>query len=500
MILFVFILFVRKEIKFMEQITIKDIVQVTGGTLLCGDEKKSIREFSIDSRQGSEDSIFVPIIGERVDAHRFIESALKINGATFTSEHRAWDEDKPWLRLAEEEGEVKPWIAVEDTVEAMQKVGTFYRNQLSLPVVAVTGSVGKTTTREMIATALSAGKRVFQTEGNQNSQIGVPLTLSHMTANHETAVLEIGMSERGQIETLTRMIRPNIAVVTVIGVSHIAQLKSQENICQEKMDIVKGLPEDGMVFLNGDDPFLSAYRGKLEKKTFFYGLGEECDYRAEEIYYGDGQTRFFFCHGNLRLPVCLNTMGEHNVRNALAALGVAHQTGVNLEKAAEKLCTFCGQRQQIIAGERCTIIDDTYNASPDSMKAAINVLSSMKIEGKRIAALSDMLELGEEEKAYHYAVGKYIAGKNIDEVIVFGELSREILRGIEENLASEVGEKKEQNSSSPKITLLHVDTREEMIQWLLSHVQPEDAVLLKASNGMKLSEVSKALQAAKKEV
>lgn len=484
----------------MEQITIKDIVQVTGGTLLCGDEKKSIREFSIDSRQGSEDSIFVPIIGERVDAHRFIESALKINGATFTSEHRAWDEDKPWLRLAEEEGEVKPWIAVEDTVEAMQKVGTFYRNQLSLPVVAVTGSVGKTTTREMIATALSAGKRVFQTEGNQNSQIGVPLTLSHMTANHETAVLEIGMSERGQIETLTRMIRPNIAVVTVIGVSHIAQLKSQENICQEKMDIVKGLPEDGMVFLNGDDPFLSAYRGKLEKKTFFYGLGEECDYRAEEIYYGDGQTRFFFCHGNLRLPVCLNTMGEHNVRNALAALGVAHQTGVNLEKAAEKLCTFCGQRQQIIAGERCTIIDDTYNASPDSMKAAINVLSSMKIEGKRIAALSDMLELGEEEKAYHYAVGKYIAGKNIDEVIVFGELSREILRGIEENLASEVGEKKEQNSSSPKITLLHVDTREEMIQWLLSHVQPEDAVLLKASNGMKLSEVSKALQAAKKEV
>lgn len=500
MILFVFILFVRKEIKFMEQITIKDIVQVTGGTLLCGDEKKSIREFSIDSRQGSEDSIFVPIIGERVDAHRFIENALKINGATFTSEHRAWDEDKPWLRLAEEEGEVKPWIAVEDTVEAMQKVGTFYRNQLSLPVVAVTGSVGKTTTREMIATALSAGKRVFQTEGNQNSQIGVPLTLSHMTADHETAVLEIGMSERGQIETLTRMIRPNIAVVTVIGVSHIAQLKSQENICQEKMDIVKGLPEDGMVFLNGDDPFLSAYRGKLEKKTFFYGLGEECDYRAEEICYGDGQTRFFFCHGNLRLPVCLNTMGEHNVRNALAALGVAHQTGVNLEKAAEKLCTFCGQRQQIIAGERCTIIDDTYNASPDSMKAAINVLSSMKTEGKRIAALSDMLELGEEEKAYHYAVGKYIAGKNIDEVIVFGELSREILRGIEENLASEVGEKKEQNSSSTKITLLHVDTREEMIQWLLSHVQPEDAVLLKASNGMKLSEVSKALQAAKKEV
>lgn len=497
MILFVFILFVRKEIKFMEQITIKDIVQVTGGTLLCGDENKIIREFSIDSRQGSEDSIFVPVIGERVDAHRFIESALKINGATFTAEHSASDEDKPWLRLQEEDGKGKPWIAVKDTVEAMQKVGTFYRNQLSLPVVAVTGSVGKTTTREMIATALSAGKRVFQTEGNQNSQIGVPLTLSHMTAEDEMAVLEIGMSERGQIETLTRMIRPDIAVVTVIGVSHIAQLKSQENICREKMDIVKGLPEDGMVFLNGDDPFLAAYRGKLEKKTFFYGLKEDCDYRAEEIRYEDGQTRFLFCSGNLRLPVCLNTMGEHNVRNALAALAVAHQTGVNLEKAAEKLHTFCGQRQRIIAGERCTILDDTYNASPDSMKAAVNVLSSMKTEGRKIAALSDMLELGEEEKAYHYAVGKYIAEKEIDTVIVFGELSREILRGIKENPV--VGNE-EQGSSAGRITLVYVETREEMTQWLLSHVQPEDVVLLKASNGMRLSAVSKALQAAKKEV
>ena len=370
----------------MENITIKDIVKAAEGQLLCGDENKVIKEFSIDSRSGNEDSIFVPIIGERVDAHKFIDGALKINGATFTSEH-----DKPLTGF-----EDKPWIKVADTVEAMQKVGTFYRNRMNLPVVAVTGSVGKTTTREMISTALASQKRVFQTIGNQNSQIGVPLTLSHLTAEDEIAVLEIGMSERGQIEKLTNMIRPNIAVVTMIGVSHIAQLKTQENICLEKMDIVKGLPEDGIVFLNGDDKFLAPYRGKLSHRTFFYGLNKECDYRAEEVRVRDGQTLFHFYYkdgeAEKNMEVVLGTMGEHNVRNALVALGVAHQMGLDMEVAAKALSTFHGQRQQMHTLKSCTLIDDTYNASPDSMKASISVLSSMEgVKGRRIAALADML-------------------------------------------------------------------------------------------------------------
>ena len=465
----------------MENVTIKDIVEVTGGVLLCGDENKEIREFSIDSREGSEDSIFVPIIGERVDAHRFIEGALSLNGATFTSEHLPADEEKPWEQITAKTGRVKPWIYVKDTVKAMQQVGTFYRNRLSLPVVAVTGSVGKTTTREMIAAALSAGKKVFQTLGNQNSQIGVPLTLSHMSKEDEAAVLEIGMSERGQIETLTTMIRPDIAVVTVIGVSHIAQLKSQENICLEKMDIVKGVPEDGMVFLNGDDPFLVPYRGKLRQKTYFYGMSPDCDYRAEDIRNGDGHVSFTFCAGELCIPVVLGTMGEHNVRNALVALGVAHQMGVDLVAAAEKLREFHGQRLKFVPCDRCTVIDDTYNASPDSMRASIHVLSSMEnVKGRRIAALSDMLELGEDEKEYHYEVGKYIASQDIDELVVFGELSRELLRGA---AAGKPG----------ALRLTQVEDREAMTAYLLETLQPEDVVLLKASNGMKLSEVAKAI-------
>ena len=452
----------------MENITIKKIVEITGGTLLCGDENKIIKEFSIDSREGNEDSIFVPLIGERVDAHRFIDSALKINGATFTQEHEQAQGEKAWIR-------------VDDTLSAMQKVGTYYRNQCNLPVVAVTGSVGKTTTREMIATALSAGSRVFQTLGNQNSQIGVPLTLSHISKEDEIAVLEIGMSERGQIEKLTTMIRPNIGVVTMIGVSHIAQLKSQENICLEKMDIVKGLPEDGMLFLNGDDPFLKRYKGQLPFATYFYGMDEMCDYRAENIVIKNGGSSFDFHYDGKVLKVELEVLGDHYVRNAMVALGVAHQMKQDVEAAAKALTHFHGQRQRMIQASACQLIDDTYNASPDSMRASIRVLSCMdEVKGRRIAVLADMLELGEKEKEYHYQVGEFIASQKVDEVFAYGDLSTEIIRGIEEH--------------NSEILVRHFEDRASLTAFLLSHIKKEDIVLLKGSNGMKLKEVSAAIQ------
>lgn len=452
----------------MENIRIKDIVKVTGGRLLCGDENKEIKEFSIDSRSGNEDSIFVPIIGERVDAHKFIDSALEINGATFTQKHDAMESDKPWIR-------------VEDTVKAMQQVGTYYREQMELPVVAVTGSVGKTTTREMIATALAAGKKVFQTMGNQNSQIGVPLTLSHITKEDEVAVLEIGMSERGQIETLTNMIHPDIAVVTVIGVSHIAQLKSQENICLEKMDIVKGLSKDGKIFLNGDDPFLNGYKEQLSFDTYYYGLGENCDYQGKNIHTSGMNTIFTFAYEGKEMEVTLGVMGEHNVRNALAALGIAHQLGLNLQDVANALTNFSGQRQQMIKAPLCRIIDDTYNASPDSMKAASKVLASLEdVKGKKVAALADMLELGENEKEYHREVGRYIGGLAIDEVVVYGSLSACILEGIKE--------------VNPDMVTGYFEEKNDLAEYLADSLEKDDVVLLKASNGMKLKEVSLMLQ------
>lgn len=447
----------------MENITIKDIVRVTGGRLLCGEEEKEIKKFSIDSRVGDEDSLFVPIIGEKVDAHKFLLNAIKLNGAALTSEHDEMDLEKPVIR-------------VDDTVEAMQKIGTFYRNKMEFPVVAVTGSVGKTTTREMIAHVLASSLKVFQTPGNQNSQIGVPLTLSQMKKEDEAAVLEIGMSERGQIEKLTTMIRPNIAVVTVIGVSHIEQLKTQENICQEKMDIRKGLKEGGMMFLNGDDPFLAKYRKNLEETAWFYGMSKECDYRAEHIEIVDGQSQFdFICRGK-RYEATLNMLGNHNIQNALAALGIADQMGLDMELAIKSLLTFHGQRQQVTKFKNFTMIDDTYNASPDSMKAATTVLSSMECEGKRIAVLADMLELGEREKEFHYQVGAFIAQKPIDMIIAYGSLAPHILQAIKE-------------SGSHQVCILCKD-REEVFEKVKENLKEKDIVLLKGSNGMKLKEVA----------
>lgn len=445
----------------MEQVTIADIIEVTGGRLLCGDPSMEIKGFSIDSREGQKDYLFVPIIGENVDAHRFIEGALQINGATLTSEHDEMESDQPWIR-------------VEDTVKAMQQIGTAYRNRLNLPVVAVTGSVGKTTTREMIAWALASEKEVFQTIGNQNSQIGVPLTLSRMTARDEAAVLEIGMSERGQIETLTKMIRPNIAVVTVIGVSHIMQLKSQENICLEKMDIIKGLQEGGKVFLNGDDPFLAPYEGKLEFDTYFYGMGENCHYRAVNISADEEGTNFTMeIKGEGSYPVRIGVLGDHNVQNALAALGIAHQMGLSVEKAAKALESFHGQRQNIVKVNNYTLIEDAYNASPDSMKAAIKVLSGM--QGRKIAVLADMLELGAKEKEYHYEVGTYLGEAGIEELFCVGDLSLCLMEGAKEK--------------APDMTAQHFKDNKELGDFLQDHLKTDDVVLIKGSNGMKLTEV-----------
>lgn len=449
----------------MENITIKDIVAVTKGKLLCGDEKKEIKKFSIDSRVGDEDSLFVPIIGENVDAHKFLLDAIQLNGAALTSEHDRMDLDKPVIR-------------VEDTLKAMQEIGTFYRNKMDLPVVAVTGSVGKTTTREMIAHVLSSSLEVFQTPGNQNSQIGVPLTLSQMKKEDEVAVLEIGMSERGQIERLTTMIRPNIAVVTVIGVSHIEQLKTQENICQEKMDITKGLKEGGMIFLNGDDPFLAKYRGNLKETAWFYGMGKDCDYRAENIQIVDGQSKFdFVCRGK-QYEATLNMIGNHNIQNALAALGIADQMGIDMENAIKSLESFHGQRQQITKFENFTMIDDTYNASPDSMKAATTVLASLDGTGKKIAVLADMLELGEKEKQFHFEVGAFIAKKPIDMVIAYGELAPYLVEAIKES------ERKDE------ITCILCKDREEVFEQIKKNLSDGDIILLKGSNGMKLKEVA----------
>lgn len=450
----------------MENITVKDIVEMTDGVLMCGDENTLVTDICINSKEIKEGDLFIPIIGERVDAHRFIESALEKGAATLTSRHND-------VVVAD-----KPYIRVNNTVDALQHIGAAIRKQITVPVIAVTGSVGKTTTREMITKALSCGKKTFHTEKNLNSQIGVPITLSRMSKEDEIAVLELGISEEGQMDILSEMVKPDMAVVTTIGVAHIEFMKTQENIRKQKLSIVHFMKEGGTLFLNGDDKLLRNAKEteELTCRTLFYGTEDWCDYYAKDIVYHDSYTTFTCVHGKEEVPVKLNTLGRHNVGNCVVALAVANENGISMSEAAAGFTGFEGQRQRVIPlDNKFTMIDDTYNASPDSMKASIQVLCDMPCRGRRVAVLGDMFELGENEVRYHREIGEFLLDKPVDEVVVMGELSQNIKQILEE--------------SESRIKAYTFSDNEEAAIYLMATLKPEDLVLIKASNGMNLKEI-----------
>lgn len=453
----------------MEDIIVRDIVEAAKGTLLCGDENTVITDLCIDSKEIKEGDLFVPIIGERVDAHRFIEQALEIGAAALTSEHDAISAEKPYIR-------------VEDTVQALQDIGAYVRKRLSIPIVAVTGSVGKTTTRNMIATALRSQKQVFETQGNFNSQIGVPIMLTRIKSSDEIAVLECGMSEVGQIDILSNLVKPRHAVVSTIGVAHIEQLKTKENIRREKLSIINHMDADGTLFLNGDDPMLAEVREQMTCRTCYYGTQEWCDYRAENIQYDNGRSYFDCVHGQERVSVELSVLGQHNVLNCIAAIAVSHVCGVPMEVAAGEFAYFHGMRQNIIQLEnRFTIIDDTYNASPDSMRASLDVLCHLETKGRRVAVLGDMFDLGENSQQYHYELGTFAAQMPIDELVVVGERAKSIAQAVQEQ--------------KPAIKTYEFTDNEEAVMYLMATLMPEDIVLVKGSNGMHMNEIVSLLKA-----
>ena len=389
----------------MDHITVRHIVEAVSGTLLCGDADTELKHISIDSRSMRGADLFVPLIGEKSDAHRFLVQAMD-NGAAaaLTSEHEAAPE-----------GFHGALIQVKDTKLALQTIGRCLRARLSIPLVGITGSVGKTTTREMVAAALSAKYKTFKTPANHNSQIGVPLTISEISENDEIGVLELGMSEPGEMAVIAEIAAVDSAVMTNIGVTHIENLGSRENILKEKLHIQDGMKAGGILFVNGDNDMLSTVHAKAGCHTVRYGLGADNDYRAEDLSYLDGFPSFTMVHGEVRVPVKLTVMGEHNVMNALAALAVADAYDVPLADAAEKLLEFGGfkNRQQIYHKNGYTIVDDTYNASPDSMKAAIGVLSSLPA-GRRIAVLADMKELLDLQR--FYIESEKEPGENSDQI------------------------------------------------------------------------------------
>jgi len=458
----------------MRNVTVGDIVCASGGRLLCGDSEVSVWHITFDSRDRMENMLFVPLLGGRTDGHSFIPSAFA-NGAVavFTSEHT-------WADIPEDQRKYA-WIYVEDTKVAMQRLAGWYRGRLELPIIGITGSVGKTTTRAMVAEALAGSFSVYQTKGNLNSQIGVPEMLLEI-GTEDIAVLEMGMSEHGEMDRLTQMVRPQLAIITCIGVAHIENLKTRENICKEKFSITNVMKEDGILLLNGDDVMLAGKREMFSQNIYYYGTGPECEFRAENIHIVEGRAEFDAVYQEKRIPVSLSMPGRHNVLNALAALAACELSKASMEAGAERLAAFKGvaMRQQIVSMDCYTIIDDSYNANPDSMKAGLQVLMEYPAAGRRVAVLGDMLELGEEEIGFHEEIGSFAAKHGVDYLWTFGELSKAM-----EGAARQAGE---------KIQTRHFESREELVIQLKELLEPEDVVLIKGSRGMQLNLVADALR------
>ena len=477
----------------MDGFTCRDLVLATGGTLLMGKEDTPIRHISLDSRKMEGDDLFVPIIGENVDAHKFLCQAIG-NGAAavFTSRHRQPEEVRAAILkqcgddISRMEAAMSAaWIGVEDTKRALQDFGIYCRSRQKLPLVGITGSVGKTTTREMIASALSAGFTVYKTPGNSNSQVGVPITIAAIPKQARIGVIELGMSEPREMTKIARIARVDCAVMTNIGVAHIEQLGSQDNILKEKLHIQDGMAEDGSLILNGDDRLLKSVIPMGNRRKILYGLAEDCQYRGEDLHFVNGYPVFTAVHGNERVTVRLRVMGSHMVSNALAALAVAHEYGIPMEAAAAKLEEFEGfkGRQQIFTLKGgITVIDDSYNASPVSMKAGLEVLGSMEPDGKgrKIAILADMKELGQDAPRFHREIGAYIAGHPVDQVVLLGGLAAEIGYGL--------------GGAASPVPVVFCEELEQVGQWLYENLRQGDCVLFKGSNSMKLSQAVRHLE------
>lgn len=461
----------------MEPISVKEVAEATQGKVLCGDPQTLIKSVVTDSRDVLPGSLFVPIIGERVDAHKFLTQVFESGAAAvFTSHGEVVDPDKVHIQ-------------VEDTEKAIGALSTYYRSKFPIPAIGVTGSVGKTSTKETIAAALSVKYEVLKTAGNQNSQIGVPLTMFRIESKHEIAVVEMGISDFGEMDDLVDFACPQVGIVTNIGVAHIGQLGSQENIMKEKLRIARDFTEDNCLFLNGDDPLLTEAAKTLTCPVVLFGAGKHCSYRAEDVRIVDGKTNFDYVYptdaGEAREVIVINQLGLHNVYNAVVALAISQRYGIEPKVAKEGLAAYKGvaMRQQINhLKDGIKVIDDTYNASPDSIKSGVDVLLQLDNTGRKIAVLGDVLELGENSYQCHYDTGVHIAGTQIHEVVTVGTEMKALAKAIDEH--------------NPEIVTISFDTNEDAIVYLLGQVGENDAVLVKGSRGMHEEEVVNALKEA----
>lgn len=449
-------------------LTIDEVLKATGGTVISEAECTSVTAVSTDSRIVGHDELFIPLIGERFDGHDYIPKAFE-NGAP--------------AALTQKDGimaEGRLLIKVGDTSKALRELAAFYRSKFNIPFVGITGSVGKTSTKDMVANVLGRRLNVLSTEGNLNNEIGVPLTVFKLDARHEAAVLEMGMSGFGEISRLTAIVKPAVAIITNVGMSHIEKLGSRNNILKAKLEILEGLDSNGLVVLNRDDSLLDGVKNLLNHRTVSYGMEEGADYRAGNINSsGEGGIDFEMTVEGRAYDIHLPVPGVHNVSNALAAVAAARELNVPMEDIIEGIATYKPgkMRLNIISANGLRIINDTYNASPQSMKAALDVLEEIGMAGCRIAVLGDMLEMGDWAEEAHAEVGTYAAGKRLSRLITVGPNAANIARG-----AVEAG--------FPEEAVSIFSNNREAARFIEKIIQSGDTILIKGSRGMKMEELA----------
>jgi UDP-N-acetylmuramoyl-tripeptide--D-alanyl-D-alanine ligase len=446
----------------------------------------SIKEAVIDSREATPSSLFVAIPGENVDGHNFIEDAFK-RGAAFALIQK----EMPGLRTldlraglsAESTLELSSplCLRVDNTVSALQQMARFWRRKLNLRVVGITGSVGKSTTKEITAEVLGVRYRTLRSPGNLNNEIGLPLTILKLDPGYERAVLEMGFYVPGEIQFLCDIAQPHIGVVTNIGTVHAERAGSQEAIARGKSELVQALPADGVAILNFDDPWVRKMEEKTKARVFFYGLSPEADLWADEIEgLGLDGIRFRLHYKGETIHSHVPMIGRHSVHTALRAAAVALNDGLTWQEIFEGFSRGRTQLRLAVVRNKtgALILDDTYNASPESMLAALNLLD--ELDGRKIAVLGDMLELGPYEKQGHEMVGLR-AGQVAKLLLTLGPRARMIAAA-----ARRAGMKPAQ--------ILEFEQSEPIMEWLNKNLSAADVVLIKGSHGLRMDRITAALE------
>lgn len=450
----------------MKEISISEILSAIDGKLISGNTDDTINCVCIDSRKVTKGSLFVPLVGENTDGHNYIQNAFE-SGAKVSFCEPGKSSDTFGGAI----------IEVDSTLDALQKLAKYYRSKFSIPFIGVSGSVGKTTTKEMIATVLSENLKVLKTEGNYNGQIGLPLTIFNLDDTHEAAVLEMGVSKFGEMEKLADIADIDIAVITNIGLSHIENFKDMKNTCAEKLKMIK--KDNGIVLLNGDSPALTeAKPSNPLQKIIFFGMNGSYPYKFEDISFHNSNTEFTLVTDNFKDTVTIPCLGMHNVYNALAAIGVASELGIHFEDIKRGLMKFknVGMRQQVFNLRDIVLVDDSYNASPDSVKSSAKILRNINSEGKNVLVIADMLELGDRSKEIHFETGRYIALEGIDVLITIGENAKYLSEGA--------------LSVKSDLQSYYCSGNDEAFEVLKNILQKNDKVLIKGSRGMHTDEIS----------